>query len=374
MRSGSADVRSPVDVTTPDGMTVHLAAVPGLRARRDTLRDAGGLVVDLLAALDAALTCEEFGRAAAVGAARIIECTAATFDEIDVSNASPITVSTDARLTTDEAVAARRRWAPAGPIAQHGGYEPDSPPLTISRVVGRQEFQASESYRAFYGPHGVEDQLVICTAGMVLQLDRAGWEFDDFELSQAFEIQRVLRVMWAVHRDREARRVGATVAMGLVEKSGRAVLVRDRAGVLRDLDGAPVSLEEPVGSAVRSAVAVALLSPPKGGHGAPLVEITVPTDTGAQMSVRVLAPPAPGSLLSVVVERAPSGPALEDLLRHNLTARQAEVMEMILGGSTNGGVAHRLGISERTVEKHVIAAYSKLGARTRTEALLKVLR
>ena len=74
-----------------------------------------------------------------------------------------------------------------------------------------------------------------------------------------------------------------------------------------------------------------------------------------------------------MVERAPVGP-LDDLLRHNLTARQAEVMEMILGGSTNGGVAHRLGISERTVEKHVIAAYAKLGARTRTEALLKVLR
>jgi len=150
--------------------------------------------------------------------------------------------------------------------------------------------------------------------------------------------------------------------------------VRDRAGVLRDLDGSPVDLAEPLASAVGSALSVALLSPPKDGDAQPLVEITVPTEKGTQLSVRVLPPPAPGSLLAVVVERAPTGPALEDLMRHNLTTRQAEVMEMILGGSTNGGVAHKLGISERTVEKHVIAAYVKLGARTRTEALLKVLR
>ena len=355
-------------------MTVQLAAALDLPPRRPAGRGTGALLVDLMAALDAAVTCNEFARAAVEGASRIIDSTAATFDEVDVSNACPVCASTDPRLELPKAIAARRRWSAVGPIAQHGGYAPDGPPLAISGLVARHVFRASEPYRQFYGPQGVEDQLVICTSGLVLQLDRAAWEFSAQELGQAVEIQRVLRLMWAVHRDREARRVGATVAMGLVEKSGRAVLVRDRAGVLRDLDGAPVSLAEPVSSAGASAVAVALLSPAKDDHGAALVEITVPTEKGAQLSVRVLPPPSPGSLLSVVVERAPSGPALEDLLRHNLTMRQAEVMELILGGSTNGGVAHALGISERTVEKHVIAAYTKLGARTRTEALLKVLR
>jgi len=338
------------------------------------LREVGGLLVDLLSALDAAVSCEDFARAAAVGAARIIDCSASTLDEVDSSNPLPACASTDLRLETGEAIAARLRWALAGPLGQHGGYAPDRAPLAISGVVTRLAFRASESYEAFYGPRGIEDQLVICTAGLVLQLDRAEWEFSEQELAHAGEIQRVLRIMWAVHRDREARKAGATVAMNLVEKSGRAVLVRDRAGVLRDLDGAPIDLAEPIASAVSSAVAVALLSPPNDDDGQPAVEISVPTGAGAQVSIRVLRPPRPGSLLSVVIERAPTGPAAVDLLRHNLTARQAEVMEMILSGSTNGGVAHKLGISERTVEKHVIAAYVKLGARTRTEALLKVLR
>ena len=48
-------------------------------------------------------------------------------------------------------------------------------------------------------------------------------------------------------------------------------------------------------------------------------------------------------------------------------------MKLILDGATNGSVAHQLGISERTVEKHVYGAYARLGARTRTEALLTLL-
>lgn len=355
-------------------MTTELAATRDVATGRPRIRDAGSLLVDLLAALDSAPTAAEFGRTAAEGAARIIDCAAATFDAVEVSPLAPICASTDARLEAPEAIAARRRWSQEGPLAQHGAYEPDSRPLTISGVMSREAFRAGGSYRALYGPPGIEDQLVICAAGTVLHLDRLSWEFSAHEQRQAAEIQRILRVMWAVQRDRETRRIGATVAMGLAQKSGRAVLVRDRAGRLLDLGGTPVALEEPVASAVSSAVAVALLSPPKDDDGQPLVEITVPTGDSGHLSIRVLAPPAPGSLLAVVVERAPSGPALEDLLRHNLTTRQAEVMEMILGGCTNGGVAHRLGISERTVEKHVIAAYGKLGARTRTEALLKVLR
>ena len=48
-------------------------------------------------------------------------------------------------------------------------------------------------------------------------------------------------------------------------------------------------------------------------------------------------------------------------------------MTLILEGDTNGSVAHQLGISERTVEKHVYGAYARLGARTRTEALMTLL-
>jgi DNA-binding NarL/FixJ family response regulator len=52
----------------------------------------------------------------------------------------------------------------------------------------------------------------------------------------------------------------------------------------------------------------------------------------------------------------------------HLTARQLEILELLVAGLRNGEIAERLFLSARTVEHHVSAILSKLGARTRTEA------
>src|SRR5581483_4164073 len=51
-----------------------------------------------------------------------------------------------------------------------------------------------------------------------------------------------------------------------------------------------------------------------------------------------------------------------------LTARQAEVLQLISEGCTNAEIAERLVLSPRTVEHHVAAVLTKLGASTRREA------
>jgi LuxR family maltose regulon positive regulatory protein len=58
----------------------------------------------------------------------------------------------------------------------------------------------------------------------------------------------------------------------------------------------------------------------------------------------------------------------------SLTAREAEVLELVAGGSSNREVARRLFISEPTVKVHLRHVYEKLGVRNRAEASARAVR
>jgi DNA-binding NarL/FixJ family response regulator len=57
-----------------------------------------------------------------------------------------------------------------------------------------------------------------------------------------------------------------------------------------------------------------------------------------------------------------------------LSARQAEVLELLLKGLPNKLIARRLGISENTAKIHVSAVLRALGVSTRTQALIAASR
>jgi DNA-binding CsgD family transcriptional regulator len=61
--------------------------------------------------------------------------------------------------------------------------------------------------------------------------------------------------------------------------------------------------------------------------------------------------------------------ALEGVLvTHGLTNREAEVVRLVATGGSNRDVGARLGLSERTVQKHLERAFQKLGVATRSAA------
>ena len=67
------------------------------------------------------------------------------------------------------------------------------------------------------------------------------------------------------------------------------------------------------------------------------------------------------------VARGPQPRTLDDAL--GLTAREREVFEHLLRGLSNAQIAARLHRSERTVEHHVAAVFTKLGVKSRAEMI-----
>lgn len=56
-----------------------------------------------------------------------------------------------------------------------------------------------------------------------------------------------------------------------------------------------------------------------------------------------------------------------------LSAREAEVLRELVRGTSNGGIAATLGISERTVKAHLGSIYQKLGVQSRSAAVALAL-
>ncbi len=60
--------------------------------------------------------------------------------------------------------------------------------------------------------------------------------------------------------------------------------------------------------------------------------------------------------------------------RNGLTAREVQVLQAVVAGKTNQEIGLALGISEKTVEKHLEGIFAKLGVASRVEAAVRAVR
>lgn len=78
----------------------------------------------------------------------------------------------------------------------------------------------------------------------------------------------------------------------------------------------------------------------------------------------------PSLLDSLPPAREPAEPAPSE----NLTARELQVLRLLAEGLPNKQIAQRLAVSEHTVKFHINAIMGKLGAGSRTEAVVRATR
>jgi DNA-binding CsgD family transcriptional regulator len=93
------------------------------------------------------------------------------------------------------------------------------------------------------------------------------------------------------------------------------------------------------------------------------------TIAGIRMQPRLLSDAYPG-LHALHLRPLLVRPTLAALRGLGLTLRQAQALQLALAGRTSREAAMALELSPRTVEKHMAAAYGRLGAANRTEAVL----
>ncbi|MEV6960148.1 response regulator transcription factor [Streptomyces sp. NPDC051207] len=115
----------------------------------------------------------------------------------------------------------------------------------------------------------------------------------------------------------------------------------------------------------------------KGGHS----PHEQPLNSGSLTPLHVSPPPISTENLSQVqpsVGQSSSGwtggrPAAPDRSRHQLSTREAEIMDLIASGMNNQQIAATCFISEKTVKNHINRIFAKLHSTSRAEAAAKWL-
>jgi DNA-binding CsgD family transcriptional regulator len=69
---------------------------------------------------------------------------------------------------------------------------------------------------------------------------------------------------------------------------------------------------------------------------------------------------------------SPSGRTHDAFLRSGLTAREADVAELVARGASNADIARSLHVTEATVKTHLSRIYPKLGVRSRTHLAILI--
>jgi DNA-binding CsgD family transcriptional regulator len=91
------------------------------------------------------------------------------------------------------------------------------------------------------------------------------------------------------------------------------------------------------------------------------------------LCVRLLTRAEPGGHDVLLLEERRRAGGRAALTALGLSARQAEVLELATRGRTNAEIAERMGISPRTVQKHLEHVFDRLGVRTRAGAAARAV-
>ena len=273
------------------------------------------------------------------------------------------------------------------PVVRHSATTGDGTARKISDFLTEPEYHRLGMYNEAFRPAGFEYQMSVVLPGPTPVLIGlvANRGPDDVDFSERDRlIMNLLRphLVQAIQNAEQhaALSARAAEARGALEALDRGVVVLDRSLAVKswtrrawvaatrhfpDHPPTPTRLPEPL--------ARWALSRLRGGDVAAVLAPLVIERDEARLTARLIPDLAGGlaggQFVLVLDERIDSpGAECNRLLSLGLTEREAEVLCWVARGQTNRAIGQQLGLSPRTVQKHLEHVFAKLAVDTRTAA------
>ncbi len=339
---------------------------------------AWGPILGAITAVAAVTDLDAFGPHAMQALNEVVPFDIASFNEIDTSAGRAVfsTWPPDADLGNAD-VEAFPQLVRQNPILRYQEATGDGSAHRLSDFVSVDELHGLDLYRSVYGPLNVEYQVAIGLAAklpltIAFALNRFDRDFTDDELA----LLDVLRPhLIQAYRNVQALDTLRVVDDALAEVGKAIIVLGQNGGDERAPPWAQKALIEHFGpprtGSMPEAVQAWVVEQQRltFDDGRPRIrQPLVSTSGDRQLVVRFIANARDRPNVLVVEDRQPRREATE-LQRAGLTAREAEILILLVRGETTARTASRLDVSQGTLNKHLQHIYRKLGVNSRAAAI-----
>lgn len=323
-------------------------------------------LLDLVGEVHATRSLDEFREALIPALRRVAPADFVSYNEV-LGGDRPLATIVDPEMSPAE-VRTWSRYARENPLLVQHLRTRDGRAYRFSDVITRSELHKLGLYRQFYRPLGIEHQIAFTLPAppelvIAVALSRGRPDFSSEEqamlnLARPHLIQAYRNAQLHEHTAEllEAMRQGTAA-------TGTALIVVSADGAVEFASPAARSSAAALGVSTTEGQPLPIsLSGPRDGTAR-----TVRGRDGERVLIRTL--PTAGGMRLVVLVRATVVLSAARLAHLGLTTRQADVLAQLARGKATAEIAAALGISSRTVHKHLQAIHSRLGVTDRTQAV-----
>jgi DNA-binding CsgD family transcriptional regulator len=310
-----------------------------------------------------------------------------SYNEVDLERERVVAVLDPPDLVDERAVARFERLLHQHPVISHVEQTGDLAPRAISDFLSPGEFHSLALYEEFFREVEVEDQIAFglpgpreLVLGVAINRRERGFSERDREFlglvaphaGRAYLVARARTRVRAAMAEVDLR-PAPTSAVIVLDRAGRAQALSPRAPMLLDAyfsagidrrGALPAELGAYV-AAVRDGGRGALLDPAPS-------ELVVSRD-GTRLRACLVEGVTPNESDALLLDTEADPLAPGRIRQLGLTGREADVVRLLAEGQSNAEIATRLGISSRTVQRHLENVFEKLGVRTRAGVIGRLL-